>query len=162
MGEGKHPGGRPSKYNEKFHPLLVEYLARNGKTDKEMAVLLSISEDTFYEWKKVHKEFSESIKKGKEGIDDQVENALLKRALGFKKNAVKLFQHNGVVVRGKYKEYYPPDVAAAFIWLKNRRPAKWRDKHEIDISGGVEVKNPLYDKLCELTANYKPEQGNDH
>jgi hypothetical protein len=29
----------------------------------------------------------------------------------------------------------PPDTAAAFIWLKNRRPGSWRDKHEQEITG---------------------------
>ena len=26
----------------------------------------------------------------------------------------------------------PPDTAAAFIWLKNRRRGQWRDRHEIE------------------------------
>ena len=32
----------------------------------------------------------------------------------------------------------PPDTAAAFIWLKNRRPDKWRDKHEEDLKDNDE------------------------
>ena len=30
----------------------------------------------------------------------------------------------------------PPDVTAAIFWLKNRRPERWRDRHELGIEGG--------------------------
>ena len=30
-----------------------------------------------------------------------------------------------------YTEHFPPDTAAAFIWLKNRQPHRWRDKKEV-------------------------------
>lgn len=135
----KHPGGRPPKYNAQFHPLLAESLARNGLIDKEIAEKLEISESTLHKWKLDFKEFSESIKRGKESVDDQVENALLKRALGFKEPAVKLFSFQGTIIKGDYDEYFPPDVAAAFIWLKNRRPDKWKDRREITGKDGNSI-----------------------
>ena len=61
--------------------MLVEGWARDGLTDKQIANNLNISEDTFYEYKKRYSEFSESLKKGKEIVDYEVENALLKTAL---------------------------------------------------------------------------------
>jgi hypothetical protein len=31
-----------------------------------------------------------------------------------------------------YTEHCPPDVAAAFIWLKNRDPDRWRDVQNVE------------------------------
>ncbi len=39
---------------------------------------------------------------------------------------------DGIVV--PYTEHYPPDTAAAFIWLKNRQKQTWRDRHEIAVT----------------------------
>lgn len=44
---------------------------------------MGISTSTLYGWKKKYSEFSEALKRGKEIIDREVENALLKRALGY-------------------------------------------------------------------------------
>jgi hypothetical protein len=38
----------------------------------------------------------------------------------------------------KVKKYYPPDTAAAFIWLKNRRG--WKDKQELDHKTPIPIK----------------------
>ena len=68
--------------------ILVEAWARNGLTDEQIAKNLGISKDTFYKYKKEHTDFSDSLKRGKEVIDIEVENALLKRALGYKYNEI--------------------------------------------------------------------------
>jgi hypothetical protein len=31
-----------------------------------------------------------------------------------------------------YVQHCPPDVGAAFIWLKNRDPERWRDQQQIE------------------------------
>ena len=74
----------------KFHAWLtpeglirLEGWARNGLTDEQIADNMGISPSTLYEWKKKYSEISESLKRGKEVVDLQVENALLKRALGY-------------------------------------------------------------------------------
>jgi hypothetical protein len=36
------------------------------------------------------------------------------------------------VTRVPVRKHVPPDTAACIFWLKNRRPALWRDRHEID------------------------------
>lgn len=41
-----------------------------------------------------------------------------------------------IVVEEKTKEV-APDTTAQIFWLKNRRPDKWRDKQDIEHSGGV-------------------------
>ncbi|WP_263708046.1 transposase [Shouchella tritolerans] len=63
--------------------LLLEGWARDGLTDEQIAQNIGITRSTLYEWKKKHSDISDALKKGKEVVDLQVENALLKRALGY-------------------------------------------------------------------------------
>lgn len=63
--------------------ILLEGWARSGLTDEQIAKNIGIGTTTLYRWKKDYREIRESLKKGKEVIDFQVENALLKRALGY-------------------------------------------------------------------------------
>jgi len=44
---------------------------------------MGITRSTLNEWKKKFSDISDTLKKGKEVVDRQVENALLKRALGY-------------------------------------------------------------------------------
>lgn len=61
----------------------------------------------------------------------QVENALLKRALGYEymEERVEISEKDGRKVIQTTKTV-PPDTTAQIFWLKNRRPDKWRDKPE--------------------------------
>lgn len=63
--------------------LRLEAYARDGLTDEQIAKNMNITPSTLYDWKKKYTEISEALKKGKEVVDIQVENALLKRALGY-------------------------------------------------------------------------------
>lgn len=36
-----------------------------------------------------------------------------------------------------------PDTTAIIFWLKNRKPAEWRDRKETEISGSLGVDNPM-------------------
>lgn len=94
--------------------ILVEGWARDGLTDEQIANNLGISKDTFYEYKKKHPDFSDSLKKGKEIVDYEVENALLKSAL------------NG-------------NVTAQIYWLNNRKPRQWRNKQDDVPNNGVSL-----------------------
>jgi hypothetical protein len=64
----------------------------------------------------------------------RVERSLYERANGYNYEAVKIFMPAGskqpVVVH--YMEHCPPDVGAAFIWLKNRDPEHWRDVQNVE------------------------------
>ena len=63
--------------------LLLESWARDGLTDEQIAHNMGISKATLYNYKRDHLDILEALKKGKEVVDIQVENALLKRALGY-------------------------------------------------------------------------------
>ena len=90
---------------EKDNLILLEGWARDGLTDEQIAHNMGIATSTFYEWKKKSKEFSESLKKNKDIVDFEVENALLKNAM-------------------------EGNVTAQIFWLKNRKKLQWRERIE--------------------------------
>ena len=56
----------------------LEGWARDGLTDEQIAGNAGINPATLYVWKQKYPEISEALKRGKEIVDRQVENALLK------------------------------------------------------------------------------------
>jgi hypothetical protein len=75
-----------------------------------------------------------AIKVGKAVGNERVERSLYERANGYNYDAVKIFMPAGakqpVIVH--YTEHVPADVGAAFIWLKNRDPERWRDVQNVE------------------------------
>ena len=127
------PAGRPSDYRAEFCKTAKD-LAEQGATDREIAEHLEISEATIYRWMQAHPELREAIKLGKDAADDRVEQSLYRRAVGYSFDAVKINQYEGEAVITPYVEHVPPDVNAASLWLRNRRPNKWRDKVSVDMN----------------------------
>lgn len=118
---------------------MIEGWARDGLTDMQIAEKIGISKQTFYDWKKKYTDFSDTLKKGKEVVDREVENALLKRALGYryKETTRELItdKQTGIselVVTKVVEKEVVPDTTAQIFWLKNRKPEEWRDKRVID------------------------------
>lgn len=98
------------KYHDWLTPeglLKLEGWARDGLTDEQIASNIGINPATLYDWKNKYNKISEVLKKGKEVVDIQVENALLKRALGYKYNEDKYIsvQMNEVEYYEKLNEY---------------------------------------------------------
>ena len=144
----------------------LEGWARDGLTDEQIAHNMGISRQTLNEWKKKYPDISDALKKGKEVVDIQVENALLKRALGYRYEEVTkeerpMFDEAGNAVLDEngnqifamqpikvvVKEVQP-DVTAQIFWLKNRRPDKWRDRKDIDANVNHK-NNPFQDLTIE-------------
>jgi transposase-like protein len=63
--------------------ILIEAWARDGLTDEQIANNLGISPRTLYYYKNKYPQFLQALKRGKEVVDVEVENALLKKALGY-------------------------------------------------------------------------------
>ena len=128
-----------SKYETDVLPRLVEIEAwkRDGLTDEQIMKNLGIGRDSFYRYKDKYSEFSDALKKGKEVADIEVENALFKRAIGYKykeviKEVKEIDGKKTTYVKEVIKEM-PGDVGAQIFWLKNRKSSKWKDKQDIDI-----------------------------
>lgn len=122
------------KYQRWLEPdglTLLEGWARDGLTDEQIAKNCGCNAGTLYEWKKKYPEISEALKKGKEVVDYEVENALLQSA------------RDG-------------NTTAQIFWLKNRRPDKWRDKQlEVNSTGDQEALSSLYDALEEPDGDHE-------
>ena len=117
------------KYQKWLEPeglALLEGWARDGLTDKQIAHNMGIGTRTLYNWKKAYLPIMQALKAGKEVVDYQVENSLLKRALGYEYDEEKFVDGEVVTI----KRQVQPDTTAIIFWLKNRRPDKWRDKPE--------------------------------
>ena len=137
-----------AKYAEWLTPeglLKIEGWARDGLIDREIANKIGISERTFTEWKSKFPIMSSVLKKGKDVIDRQVENALLKRALGYEytettREAVKDPDTGDVEMRvtKKVTKQVVPDTTAQIFWLKNRKPDKWRGKPAYEDTSGLD------------------------
>lgn len=74
--------GKYAEWTTKESLLKLEGWARDGLTDEQIAVKIGIRRPTLYDWKNKYSDISDALKKGKEVVDREVENALLKRALG--------------------------------------------------------------------------------
>lgn len=109
----------------------LEGWARDGLTDEQIAKNMGVSAATLYNWKKSYLEILEALKKGKEVVDYEVENALLKRALGYEYIETKTKTESGVITEvTTTTKQVVPDVTAQIFWLKNRKPEEWKDKRE--------------------------------
>lgn len=130
--------GRPSKYDAAYAEQ-ARKLCLLGATDEELADFFSVDVASIYRWKNDHPKFCDAIKAGKLKADAEVADKLYHRAKGYSHEAVKIFMPGGSSepVYAPYTEHYPPDTAAAFIWLKNRQGGKWRDKTEVQITGDL-------------------------
>ena len=153
--------GRPTLYRDHY-PEQAYKLTLLGLTDAEMANVWDVSVETVNEWKRVHPEFSASIARGKVAADADVAVSLRQRALGYTHKAVKIFLPQGATepVIVPYDEHYPPDTQAASLWLRNRQPAKWRDKTEVDLSGDVNIRRVISERPlteAEWSASYSDE-----
>lgn len=122
---------RKTIYKKEFDELAYNYCLL-GATDAQLAQFFEVTEQTINNWKKSHKSFFESIKRGKVQADAQVAQALYHRATGYSHKEIKLAINEGRFTDEKeVMKHYPPDVTAIIFWLKNRQRELWRDKQEV-------------------------------
>lgn len=106
--------------------ILLEGWARDGLTKEQIANNIGIGRTTLYEWEQKEPNIANTLKKGREVVDFEVENALLKNAL-------------------------EGNVTAQIFWLKNRKKNEWREKIEVptnpqELSKVEELLNKIKDE----------------
>lgn len=135
--------GRKGKYLEWLEPdglLRLEAWARDGLTQEQIAKNIGIRRETLIQWSNQFPNISNALKRGKEVVDIEVENALLKRALGYEYEEVKTIiekdaKGNPKTKVEKTKKQVVPDVTAGIFWIKNRKKQQWRDTHKFEHTG---------------------------
>lgn len=131
------------KYRQWLTPeglTLLEGWARDGLTDEQIAKNIGISRETLNQWKNKYADISDALKRGKEVVDTEVENALLKRALGFQYDEVTA--EMGVETK-RVTKMVVPDTTAQIFWLRNRRPDRWRNADRLDVPTQALTDDPL-------------------
>lgn len=129
--------GKYEKWLTEESLLLIEGWARDGLTNEQIAKNIGINPDTLYTWIKKYPEISEALKNGKEVIDRKVENALLKRAIGFEYDEVTreyIPELDKMTITKVVTKQVVPDTTAQIFWLKNRQSDKWTNKDASDIA----------------------------
>lgn len=115
---------------------VIKMWARDGLTEQQMFRNLGVGKTSWEHYKKTKPELLNALKKGKAPFIAEVTNALAKRALGFSvtetKTYVRIEEGKEVKYQEKAEKYFPPDVAACSIILKNKDKdengkAKWSD-----------------------------------
>lgn len=146
--------GKINEWLEKDKLILLEGWARDGLTDEQIAKNIGINRTTLYDWKKKEVNIADALKKGKEVIDFEVENALLKRALGYEYEEETY--ENGILTK-KVKKQVPPDTTAQIFWLKNRKKEQWREKVEVvKTDEDLQNINKNISNIANLLNNPKP------
>lgn len=138
------------EWREQDKLILLEGWARQGLTNEQIATNIGIGRTTLYEWSQKEPNIANAIKKGKEVVDFEVENALLKRALGYTMTITEQkVDRFGDVHDTKRDVHIPGDTTAQIFWLKNRMTRQWRDKVE------VETNKEQLEKVEELLTKIK-------
>jgi len=115
MAKTKRKVGRPKfEITDDIMKKAEDYAAK-GLTAEQIAMVLGISETTFYERQAENAEFAEALKRGRGTGIANVTNALYEKATVDK------------------------DLGAQVFYLKNR--AGWRDRHEVETT--VETKHVI-------------------
>ena len=154
MSTEKNKRGRKGKYHEWLTDdslTKIEAWARDGLTEEQIANNMGIAYSTLKEWKNKFSAIMSALKRGKEVVDIEVENSLLKRALGTEITEEKTYiqEVDGVQTKRKeiIKKQIQPDTTAIIFWLKNRKPIEWRDRRHQILEGQVKVQNDPLEKL---------------
>lgn len=103
--------GRPSEFSKRLAGALIA-LAKEGKTDEEIAKAAGISVRTIHRWKQVHPDFCHFLQDAKDLADDAMESSLFESGIA-------------------------GNVTAQIFWLKNRQPERWRDVNRVEVDAKV-------------------------
>lgn len=136
-----------SKYETHVLPklVLVEAWARDGLSLEQIAHNLGVADSTFRDYKTRYPALSAALARGKEVVDIEVENDLLKKCHGYNATITKHYKVKRVEYdpktgkrRAETEElvevldevHVPADTTAIMFWLANRRREKWSYKPE--------------------------------
>lgn len=105
--------------------LQIEGWARQGLENRQIAKNMGINPSTFSRWITKYNQIDQALKRGRRPLDVEIENALIKKALGYTEDEETRITRelpNGSVVREKkvVHKIFPPDNGALTFYLRNR------------------------------------------
>ena len=142
-GRNKKAGPKSkSKWKDEYIDLIPELILQGASITK-IAKILKITRETIYEWKRQNKSFSDKLTTAQDDYNSgKVENSLLRRSLGYRytETTQERDKDGNLVPTKKVRKHVVPDTGAITFYLKNRKPDRWKDKHEVE--GGLTILNP--------------------
>lgn len=110
---------------------LIGQYRREGAALEDIAVLIGIGSSTFYRWQKASPDLCRVLGMASNIVNGKVENALLKRALGYDDiDEVEELIEGELRVTRRVTRHVPPDVKACLEWLYSRRPDRWHRQQQ--------------------------------
>ena len=158
---------------------LLSGWARKGLSDQQIAKNIGISRSTLNEWRKKYPDISDTLKKGKEVADAEVENALYLKCIGHKVQLKKTFKVKKIeyndagrkikeeehLETGEDEVYIPPNTKAIIFWLTNRMREDWKERQntqmeqdETEESGVIMLASADVEGVKEKIEHYKAEK----
>jgi len=123
---------------------LISSWARDGMNIKEIADKIGVTCRTLTRWIGKYPKIKEKVFSSRQVIDAKVEEAILKKALGFESTEVRhVKKANGDEEITAVTKLVPPDISACSMWLKNSCPEKWSDSKDADYSKVDEILSRL-------------------
>lgn len=129
--------------------------ARQGLSDVDIAAKMKINRSTLYAWRSRSQELEDAVNEAKDEADALVENALYKRAVGYKYTETRTETLlnpdgtvNGVTKVVQTTREVIPDITSIIFWLKNRQPARWRNVDNEQMNDTADIS-----KLAEAISN---------
>lgn len=118
---------RPDKYDTHVKPYLSEiHKMCLDMTEEQIAKTLGVSRSAWKRYKKLHSPLVAALKRGRQELVCELRSALIKRARGFTFTETRITKEYGKITKEeRITKYYPPDVAALNLALKNYDPDHW-------------------------------------
>lgn len=147
--------------------ILVAKWRRDGAEINEIAEKLGLSRTTVFKYQNDYADFANALKKGKEIVDSEVENSLVKECIGYTYDETTttttaiVDKETGQITSlekietKKTTKYARPSVTAIAYYLNNRLPNKWKNKVVVDAEGD----DGILPKLLEAMNNGKKSAG---
>lgn len=121
----------------------VRIMCINGAAIVDVARDLGISPSTVYYWRNQYPEFAQAFRSGGESAVDFAEIRLWEKAVGYRYQeevvTKEIDPETGMLTEkvSFHNKELPPDNSALFFYLKNRRPHKWKDRHEVSVNHNI-------------------------
>lgn len=160
---------RKDSYEVRVKPklALVKGWRRRGLTNEQIAENLGISDQSFDNYVKRYEEFADAVDEGAEELEVHIENAMVKRALGYSYKEVtkerKLIvnpetgeEEYKLVTTKTVTKHVVPDVTAQQYYLEHRAPKRWEKVPSAYIDN-LQV-NADIKSIAELLNNPQPER----
>lgn len=135
---GKNPKrGKYSDWITEDGALRIESWASDGLTNEDIAHNIGIARSTLNVWRKKYPLIEDAIKKGREPVTRKLENAIIKKAMGFNYDETERYIEEVDGVRKErvkiLTKYSVPDSTALIFLLKNYKPNKYRNYNDVTL-----------------------------